>query len=308
VSRVARLGALAAVAASLLVPGSAGAANLTSGFNTGTEGWQEIGNHPTDLTSPASHQPSGGNPGGYIRLTDAAPDSGGATQGGGIISPSSWGGNRTANQGGTLSFDLRTTASTISRAPFAVITKVGGDQLEKTFATTPAPNVWTTFTVPLTPAGGWNHRPISTGVPSPATTSDFQDVLGEMNAVVLLGDLQTGMVETTDFDNISFLEPGVAPPPPAGSKIKRTVSISYKANRFRGRVKPAGPCAAGELVRIYRVRKGKDPVVGKDKTNGKGRYVVLEKNADGRYYAKVKKSTAGADTCLGAKSKTIKVG
>ena len=56
------------------------------------------------------------------------------------------------------------------------------------------------------------------------------------------------------------------------------------------------------------MKKGRDTVAGKDKTNARGVYKVAKRNAHGRYYAKVVGSASGADTCLVAKSKTIKAG
>ena len=46
-------------------------------------------------------------------------------------------------------------------------------------------------------------------------------------------------------------------------------------------------CRPGRLVKVYRVRPGNDPLIGSDRTDTGG-YFVIERNVPaGRYYAKV---------------------
>jgi hypothetical protein len=99
--------------------------------------------------------------------------------------------------------------------------------------------------------------------------------------------------------------PGPTGPDPAGRTIGRTLSISFRKGKVRGVVKPAGGCASRERVRLYRVKKGRDPVVGKDATDHRGRYAISKPAGDGHFYTKVVRSANGIDTCAAARSKTL---
>lgn len=100
--------------------------------------------------------------------------------------------------------------------------------------------------------------------------------------------------------------------PGGGETHKSTISLTYNRTKFTGTVQSDPKCESKRNVVVRRVKKGPDPLVGKDTTDSKGKYSVAEPNAKGKFYAKVLKRvfTQGDTTitCGGAKSKVLKVG
>ena len=97
---------------------------------------------------------------------------------------------------------------------------------------------------------------------------------------------------------------------------KSTITIAYRAGRvdaFNGKVGSDEPmCKRARDVTIKKVKKGNDATVGKGATNARGVYKIPERNANGKFYALVAKSTTENDdgasvTCQAAKSRTIRV-
>jgi hypothetical protein len=105
---------------------------------------------------------------------------------------------------------------------------------------------------------------------------------------------------------------GSAPPPPSTpAEFPRTLTIAYsgKQGRFKGELASESPtCIPDQKVSVFEKKKGKDPKLGAAKTNDAGKYSLKETNAEGKFYAAVKQGSASAETCLDARSKTIKVG
>jgi hypothetical protein len=61
-------------------------------------------------------------------------------------------------------------------------------------------------------------------------------------------------------------------------------------------------------VNLFKVAPGKDKALGHTLTANKGKYTIPYPDAKGRFYTKVKQSTASRNlTCKGAQSKTISV-
>jgi len=97
--------------------------------------------------------------------------------------------------------------------------------------------------------------------------------------------------------------------------IPSEVTIKFKEGPtlFKGKVTSDLPeCREGRLVTVFKVRKGPDKTVGSDLTNARGKWKVDVNHANGRYYAKVKRSQlggyyGGGDTCAKARSDTIEV-
>lgn len=96
---------------------------------------------------------------------------------------------------------------------------------------------------------------------------------------------------------------------------KSTVTIVYKTapRRFVGRVGSAEICIRERPIVVRKVREGADPVIGKGRTDERGRYGIPTKSSSGgRYYAVVRESTAGKygtlTVCGAARSKTIRLG
>ena len=46
------------------------------------------------------------------------------------------------------------------------------------------------------------------------------------------------------------------------------------STRDRGKLSPAGPCATSEKVTVFRRKPGKDPRVGNDRTDARGKFIV----------------------------------
>jgi hypothetical protein len=290
-----------AVVSSLFVAAAATAAGLFSSFDSSDEGWYVTTNDMSvpPLTPQApTHNTAGGNPGGYISVTDQVDES---APGSGrywfLNSPASWGGNRSSSVGGHLSFDL-IVSGTASRGPQASFVDTADNFLFRALAA-PAAGTWTHYDVALTPASGWSFFDRSSGQTRAASAADIRGVLASLSRVSILGDIQFGTGDVTGFDNIGLT---------ATSSIRRNLTISYSGGAFRGSVKPQGPCAKSELVKVYRVEKGADPSVGSDRTSGAGRYVEREPKAAGRYYAKVLPSAGPGVKCLVDRSRTIKAG
>jgi hypothetical protein len=108
---------------------------------------------------------------------------------------------------------------------------------------------------------------------------------------------------------------GTAPdgttPPPALAEFTRTLRLGYseKKDKFKGKLESqSAACIADQKVKVLKKKKGRDPKLGRDLTNEKGKYSLKEKKAEGKFYAKVKERSISTGTCLAAKSKTIKVG
>lgn len=80
--------------------------------------------------------------------------------------------------------------------------------------------------------------------------------------------------------------------------------------RFGGQVGGGGrkACKRDEVT-VFKKRPGKDHKVGSDHSDKAGRWRVEDRNADGTFYAQVKKKILGDGTiCLARKSRKLKVG
>lgn len=68
-------------------------------------------------------------------------------------------------------------------------------------------------------------------------------------------------------------------------------------------------CERGRVVALRKQKPGKDKVVGRTLTNRRGKWRVSKAEPRGRYYAKVRRSTAGSTDniiCTGDRSKAIR--
>jgi hypothetical protein len=104
---------------------------------------------------------------------------------------------------------------------------------------------------------------------------------------------------------------GSVPPPSNPAEFARNLSIAYSGKRakFTGRLASESPtCTADQKVSVFEKKNGTDPKLGSSKTNDAGKYSLKETNAEGKFYAAVKQASTSAETCLDARSKTIKVG
>jgi hypothetical protein len=140
------------------------------------------------------------------------------------------------------------------------------------------------------------------------------------------GDYRVRVTATDDVGNVATVErsftidpaadpgpggPGPgdpadpADPAPTGRTIARRLTIAFRKGQIRGVVKPSGGCARREIVKLFEVRRGKDPVAGKDTTDRFGRYVIRKRGGAGRFFTRVMQSGNGLDTCAAARSKAL---
>ena len=194
--------AAVAVTVCLVLPASAGAANLQSTFDSSNEGWQI----QQDLTSPdpANFVGTSGNPGGHITGTDTVVDT---TFRWYFVSPGTWSGNLSANLNGTVSFDMRHSGAQV--APRVAIADSQGNFLVKAIEPTPSVATWTHYSATINLAAGWTYQNMM-GAQSPATQGNFDSVLADVFAVIVVGDLDSGTGFTAGMDNVRLQEP---PPP-----------------------------------------------------------------------------------------------
>ena len=96
-------------------------------------------------------------------------------------------------------------------------------------------------------------------------------------------------------------------------KINSKVTISSKAPAFHGKVKSSNQaCEIHRKVKLFKQRPGADKLLGKDKTNHNGRWVIkVQPLKSGAYYARVTRRSEGTAgtifVCRGDRSKTIVV-
>jgi hypothetical protein len=68
--------------------------------------------------------------------------------------------------------------------------------------------------------------------------------------------------------------------------VATNLTIDYNGDRFRGAANSSSKrCERGRVVKLKKVKRGKDKVVARDRTNRSGRWAVRKGRARGRYYA-----------------------
>lgn len=101
----------------------------------------------------------------------------------------------------------------------------------------------------------------------------------------------------------------VAPAGAAGGKSYPTkVRISDKYPAFHGKVKSkVDVCVSYRKIRLFKVKKGDDKVIGKTRTDMRGKWLIRKVEKPGVYYAKANKGGSAAMniTCKSAVSKTV---
>jgi len=185
--------AVALVAASTLIPWTAASANLVSTFDSGAEGWGVLGAYSVypDWVS------TGGNPGGYIKLTDywGVPD----LQ---ATAPAAFLGDRSEYLGGVFSFDAKLFAwgTGYENAVFGtVVIQNGSQQAVRDLASGPPVfDHWTTYSAPLT-AAGWSG-------------DDLASVLGNVTGISVTAECYQE-VEVVGLDNIGMKSSPSVPEP-----------------------------------------------------------------------------------------------
>lgn len=177
-----------------------GSAALVSSFDSGDEGWYII---PTETDSTMSYQNSGGNPGGYVEVTDDA----------GLLflhAPSLFLGDLSAYDGETLSFDSRffDTGGGVHYSRFGEVTLEGGSHTA-TIDIVPGnlTNTWTTYSTSFT-AGGWGM-----------SDTDWAGLLADITDIYVNLESHNLPGEVVGFDNFTITGTGAAPVPEPGTLL-----------------------------------------------------------------------------------------
>jgi hypothetical protein len=176
----------------LVLLNSAHAAVISSTFDTDDEGWIGIPGEGS-----VAFFPTGGNPGGHIRVTDIG---GGGPFGSGAIAPPKFRGDLSEFDGGILSVDLAPFAGgggTFST--FGIVRISGGGDTALLDLTTTAPSTWQTFSGPLT-AAAWGK-----------TSVEWMTILAGVTEILIATDAFDGP-DTIGIDNFTMSEVPIPEP------------------------------------------------------------------------------------------------
>ena len=269
----------------------AAAADLSSDFESGDEGW--LGSQDGITFEPVSWFGAG-----VVQYFDAGynMDSDLAV----LKSPPSWAVNLLSHYGGTLSFDLSTDAASPVSAPTATL--LGGFSPAHGFDSLPTAS-FQTYSVQLTPGQFFFQ-----------STVDFQQALAQFDGLLISADMADGSEETY-LDNVSIS--GGATPPPA--KLHRSLTLGYAHGAFGGQLVVTDgncnmaviPAGQRQKVKVFQKRKGPDKPLGSSAVLSDTTYSVAAHRKPGSYYASLPKLPVVAHgvhySCSAAKaSKTLK--
>lgn len=173
-----------------------GPETITSTFDEGTEGWTVVGDAQSGQVEP-NHVAEGGNPGGYLEATDDVT--------GGVWywnASRTYLGDKSAYSGGTLSFDLRQSATDSQFDSPDVILGSDDTRLGYDFgnaSTHPRTN-WTRYEVRLSAeADGWSNLEND----EDATQEGLESVLSDLNELWIRGEYRTGG-DVGGIDNVEL--------------------------------------------------------------------------------------------------------
>ena len=189
-------------------------AAVTSTFDTDAEGWTGLTARPAENSAPihnagpfGAHSGAGGNPGGYFQLAD--PDD----QDTFFSAPGKFLGNQSSAVGGSLSYDLLTSATPNYAGPNVVL-QGGGVTLVYFLTTQPAvQNSWVNVSVAFTPSASWHLGSAGGGAVS---TADFQTALGNLNRLWISAETHSPVEEISGLDNVRLAS---AVPEPATAAL-----------------------------------------------------------------------------------------
>ncbi|MCS7035483.1 MAG: laminin B domain-containing protein [Saprospiraceae bacterium] len=187
------------VIVALLLSGGLPALAQHSTFDTDNEGWGAVGD---PVSSVAIWIPTGGNPGGHIRVTDAA--TGDLWY---FSAPLKFRGNKCGAYGRYLRWEQYASdtsqISPIGGRPDVVL--IGGG-LTLTYDLTYSPQkTWTPFEVLLREDAGWRLNNLNGPTPTPA---EFRAALANISALRIRGEYFTG-ADFGGLDNVVLEDPFV---------------------------------------------------------------------------------------------------
>lgn len=213
---------VAATATLALTSATANAAELGSGFDAGDEGWRVFANSVnfSNLETP-EWVADGGNPGGYIRVTDASQGSYWEAQ-----APQGWRGDKSANYGGSITFDAR--HSDPDTGPIVAVQSYDHGYLF--YAHSRIPTGWRNYSTPLTETDPcWSFIDPATGPgpvePRAPTKTEFQAVLADVDNIRVGAEMGFVAGDVGELDNIRLSETpsstsvGCGPPPDSDGDI-----------------------------------------------------------------------------------------
>jgi hypothetical protein len=177
-----------------------------STFDADDDGWR-VGDFftPTGSALP-EYVAAGGNPGGFLRTADLFGWNS-------YHAPVKFLGDQSAAYGGTLQLDQRLLTHEGTNWPMVVISGAG---LLLQFRTVPPGTDWTSYSIPLVAAAGWEIADVFNGDPSPAATeAQLQQVLANLEFLHIEADWKVGQ-DQDDLDNVRLLT-GQVPVPEPGS-------------------------------------------------------------------------------------------
>ena len=194
------LPALACLALALV--GGRAAADITSTFDSGTEGWTVVdlpwpdpGSPPLPQnTYPPLHQATGGNPGGHLSMDD--PSAGPLFY---WRAPPAYAGDRSDAYGRLLRFDLAVTGGGGYVGMEDVVLVGAGLTLVYHIAPNPT-STFTSYAIVLAEAG-WQHDNESG---PPATSADMLAVLASLDDLYIRGEFLDGAGETGYLDSVAL--------------------------------------------------------------------------------------------------------
>ncbi len=159
--------------------------SVASSFDADWEGWTVAVNGQA-----ANYASIGGNPGGYVWVTD--PPGSGTWY---WQAPARFRGNHSAAYGRYLTFDLRQSATAGQFDDDDVVLEGGGRTLVFDTARNPFTD-WTSYSVKLDETAGWTRV---TG--QPATQAEMRMVLAALEGLYIRGEYQSGSA-TGSLDNV----------------------------------------------------------------------------------------------------------
>ena len=168
-------------------------ADVSDNFSTDADGWTHVGD---SVTAPAFSS-TGGNPGGFISVSDLANGVGDF-----FVAPAKYLGNDSAFAGGTLSWDILLSDSADGVDPDIVL-QGSTESLVYAFPSNNLPKAgpWISTTATLSISDPNWHLNTATG--SAPTASDFTSVLSNVSALEILADYRLG-TETDGIDNVAL--------------------------------------------------------------------------------------------------------
>jgi hypothetical protein len=184
-----------------------------STFDNSAEGWLVKDLDPSFSTIVGTYTPTfqtiGGNPGGFISQTDPGPNAWF------FSAPAKFLGDQSTAFGGSIRWNIKTDIIGSNLVPSIMLV---GQSVTLFYPTLQKPGTSFTdptsqFSVPLIPSG-WRINNPQTGLQP--TDIQFQQVLGNLSAIRLLGDWGNGF-ETTGLDNVVLSSAPTSAPIPETS-------------------------------------------------------------------------------------------